>query len=110
MLDKPKSWYYNIYQYIGLRKYLVMENICKNCKHFVPYYTLRITVFSKTARGYCSKSRAAKDGVKTILENHRCDKFEYEEDKQDDVQQNLNYCIRQIQKKLDYIAFILSEK
>lgn len=86
-----------------------MENICKNCKHFVPYYTLRTTHFFKTPSGYCTKSRATKNGQKTILENYVCDKFEDAEDKQDDAQQNLNYCIRDIQRKLDYIAFILSE-
>lgn len=110
MLDKPKSWYYNIYQYIGLRKYLVMENICKNCKHFVPYYILLSSTFSKTVRGHCLKSKPSKKGKKTILEDCHCEKFEAAENSQKDLQQNLNYCIREIQRKLDYIAFILSEK
>ena len=87
-----------------------MENICKNCKRFVPYYILLSATFSKTVRGHWLNSKPAKKGKKTISEDCHCEKFEAVENSQKDLQQNLNYCIREIQRKLDYIAFILSEK
>lgn len=86
------------------------KQFCKNCEHFVRYYLRYGTRFKESDNGFCAEKRPNGRACERKAESQTCDKFMPAQDKAEETEKNIKYCLTSIRRQLEYIASVIENE